>query len=588
MSAESVSPPLHLHAQPAAIAAASAWARACAAQHNLDEDDSYRLDLCISEWVENVTRYAYPDYAPGALELRCAVAPDGVAVTVTDSGRPFDPLLLPPPHTPATLTDATPGGLGVHLVRKFADACTYHRDGEHNVFRMEIRPHAAGEAGTRTSRGADRRTPEPGAFPVTRTDGAVVADEPRSGRDRRDSGFISSFRIFRNVPYDELEKVLGSCPVSEFTEGEVLLRPGDRNQYLALVIRGRLRIHLETPDSDDYVEIAPGDCAGEMSLVDGRSVSAYVVAHDRCRLLLVDGHTFLNRLLTLPHVARNMLSMLAERMRSSNTRSIERAKSAVALAALQRELSVAHDIQASMIPERFVLTPARPEVECAGFMRAAREVGGDFYDAFYIEPNRLFIAIGDVCGKGMAAALLMVRTMMLLAAEASKPVLNQRMHTRAVLESVNRQLAEKNDNGYFASVFCGVLHTTTGLLSYANAGHTPPVVVRGRAPVCYLEVPRNPIIGIVPEAEYGVSELVMPPGSTLLLYTDGVTEAETADGEMFGEERLLELFRTKKPRTAEMVADDVVQAVDTFAGGYPQSDDLTLLALVYRGDALPA
>ena len=91
-----------------------------------------------------------------------------------------------------------------------------------------------------------------------------------------------------------------------------------------------------------------------------------------------------------------------------------------------------------------------------------------------------------------------------------------------------------------------------------------------------------------PEAEYGVSELVMPPGSTLLLYTDGVTEAETADGEMFGEERLLELFRTKKPRTAEMVADDVVQAVDTFAGGYPQSDDLTLLALVYRGDALPA
>jgi serine phosphatase RsbU (regulator of sigma subunit) len=354
-----------------------------------------------------------------------------------------------------------------------------------------------------------------------------------------------------------------------------------------LVLRGRLRIHLDAPDSDDFVEITPGDCAGEMSLVDGRPVSAYVVAHENCRLLLVDGHTFLTRLLALPSVARNMLSMLAERMRSSNARALARAQSSLELAALQRELRLAHEIQSSMIPQRFALSPARPEIDCAGFMRAAREVGGDFYDAFYIEPGRLFVAIGDVCGKGVAAALLMVRTMMMLRAEASRPVQSQRQHTKTVMENVNRQLAENNDNNYFASLFCGVFDTATGVLTFANAGHTPPVVVRGRAPVCYLEVPHNPIAGILPHGQYTVGEVVLPVTSTLLLYTDGLNEAENARSEMFGDARVLELFKTKERRTAGGLVDDIVKAVDAFADGHPQSDDLTLLALVYHGDAAP-
>jgi serine phosphatase RsbU (regulator of sigma subunit) len=346
-----------------------------------------------------------------------------------------------------------------------------------------------------------------------------------------------------------------------------------------------LRIHLDAPDSDDFVELAPGDCAGEMSLVDGRPVSAYVVAQDGCSLLLVNGHTFLTRLLTLPGVARNMLSMLAERMRSSNARALARAQSSLELAALQRELRLAHEIQSGMIPQRFTLAPARPEIDCAGFMRAAREVGGDFYDAYYIEPGRLFVAIGDVCGKGVAAALLMVRTMMMLRAEASRPVQSQRQHTKTVMENVNRQLAENNDNSYFASLFCGVLDTGTGVLTFANAGHTPPVLVRGRAPVCILEVPRNPIAGILPGAEYTVGEIVLPATSTLLLYTDGLTEAENARGEMFGEARALDLFRTKEKKTAGGMVDDIVKAVDAFADGHPQSDDLTLLAVVFHGDA---
>jgi serine phosphatase RsbU (regulator of sigma subunit)/anti-sigma regulatory factor (Ser/Thr protein kinase) len=586
MTGATISAPLHLTAQPAAVAVASAWARACAAEHGLHADDCYRLDLCVSEWVENVTRYAYPaPSSPGSLSLTCTATAAGVAITVADTGFPFDPSLVPSPTPPASLTAASPGGLGVHLVRKFADTFTYQRDGERNVLTIEIRRQALDPASARTARGTDRRrTMDATPFPLTRGDGTSVAAEPRSGLDRRNHGFISSFRIFRDVPYASVENVLGSCPTREFSDGEVLLRPGDRNEYLALVLRGRLRIHLDAPDSDDFVEIAPGDCAGEMSLVDGRPVSAYVVAHDSCRLLLVDGHTFLTRLLALPGVARNMLSMLAERMRSSNTRALARAKSSIELAALQRELRLAHDIQSNMIPERFALTPARPELDCAGFMRAAREVGGDFYDAFYIEPNRLFVAIGDVCGKGMAAALLMVRAMMLLRAEASRPVPSQRQHTKTVMESVNRQLAEKNDNGYFASLLCGILDTDTGVLTFANAGHTQPVLVRGRAPVCYLEVPRNPIAGIVPGAAYAVGEVVLPPASTLLLYTDGLTEAENASGDMFGDARLLELFKGKDKRTASAVVEDTVRAVDAFAAGYAQSDDLTLLALVYHGD----
>jgi serine phosphatase RsbU (regulator of sigma subunit) len=283
-------------------------------------------------------------------------------------------------------------------------------------------------------------------------------------------------------------------------------------------------------------------------------------------------------------VARNLVSTLAERMRRSNDRMIERLKSSIELSALQSELSFAHQVQTGMVPERLKLEHARPEVQCAGYMRPARQIGGDFYDAFYIEPERLAVVIGDVCGKGMPAALFMSRTLTLLRSEGMNAAgRTQRQHNLELIARANRHLCRANDAGYFASVFAAILDASTGLLTWVNAGHPAPVLARGSSEFRLMTGPHGVLLGLDPAADYTVGETGLPPGSTLLLYTDGLTEAGNARGELFGDERLLGLVNASRNRDAPAVIDAVVDAVEGFVLGHAQSDDLTLLALRYLG-----
>src|SRR5262249_27014408 len=275
---------------------------------------------------------------------------------------------------------------------------------------------------------------------------------------------------------------------------------------------------------------------------------------------------------------------LTDRMRRTNDRIIERFKSSIELQALQRELLFAREVHAGMVPERITLEPSRPELQCSGYMRPARQVGGDFYDAFYMEAGRLAVVMGDVCGKGMPAALYMARTMTLLRSEAMhKRARTQRQHTLDIAESTNRMLCRNNDAGYFVSVFAGVLDITTGLLTWVNAGHPAPAMARGSSEFRFLTGPRHLLMGVSEEARYTVGETALPPGSALLLYTDGAMEAENAQGTMFGSARLLGLLNEAKNRDAQAIIDTAVEAVDAFAEGRAQGDDLTLLALRYAG-----
>jgi serine phosphatase RsbU (regulator of sigma subunit) len=191
---------------------------------------------------------------------------------------------------------------------------------------------------------------------------------------------------------------------------------------------------------------------------------------------------------------------------------------------------------------------------------------------------------GDVCGKGLPAALFMARVMTLLRSEAMHSgSRTQRQHTLEVVASANRQLCRNNHAGYFASVFFGILDVPTGLLTWINAGHPSPALARGSSDFRFVAEPRGVLLGLVAEAHYTVGETALPPGSTLLVYTDGVTEAESPDGGMFGEERLIELLGGSRGSDAEAIVDGAVAALDEFARGHPQSDDLTLLALRYAG-----
>ena len=567
----------------ASVGRASDWLRTLGDEAGLAPDDVYRLDLCAAELLTNIVSYAYDDRRAHRIELEVAVNGHDVTLEIVDDGRAFDPVAHPLPRAATSLAEARLGGLGLRFVREFADEFRYERRGPENVaslvfHRQTARRHAARGADRRRNRGTS-------AFPLQRSDGTLVEAEARSGFDRRLLGFISRFEIFRGVPYNLVEHAIAGCRVRRFTDGTVLLKPGERNASLGFVLSGKLRVHLDAPDSTNFFTIDAGDCFGEMSVVDGAPVSAYVVADAGCRVLFVEADTLFRRLLSIPEVGRNFMAVLTERVRRTSQRIVDQLRSAMELEQLQRELRFAAEIQAGMLPQESPLFPERTDVDCAARLRVARQVGGDFYDAFFVDQHRLLVTIGDVCGKGLPAALFMVRALTLLRSEATRRTGAPRGQLQRTMERLNRSLAERNDASLFVTTVCALLDTATGDLAYLNAGHNAPALALGGAPFEFLAGPRNPLVGIAAGRAYAPGEVILPPGSVLVLYTDGVIDAQAADGQRFGEARLLATLNAAAERTAPRLVDEITSAVDRFAGDTPQTDDIAILVLRYSGPA---
>ncbi|WP_018412590.1 SpoIIE family protein phosphatase [Methyloversatilis thermotolerans] len=571
-----------------AISAASAWLRSLGDTFDLGSELVFRLDLCASELVANIVNYAFDDEAPHTIALDLILEPQSVKLVVADDGREFDPLSLPEPVPPATLEAASLGGLGVHLVRQFAEQVSYERaSGRNQVTLAWTRP-GRNERGPRTPirRGIERRRQQAPAFPVQRARLGMVERDERSGLERRALGFISRLELFRDVPYALIEGVLAHCAQRDYPDEYIVLSPGMHNDHVALVIEGRLRVHLEDPAREPSLSgvsfIGRGECAGELSIIDGEPASAWVVAEPGTRLLLIDAHTFFSELLPLPQVARNLLRLMAGRMRRANQQTVEQVRASMLLERLQSELRTAREIQSGMLPMRSPMFAEHPEIECEASIQQAQEIGGDFFDAFFIDEHRVFVAIGDVCGKGMPAALLMMRTLTTLRAEAARKQ-GQKGHLERVMERTNRKLALNNERMLFASLFIALLDTRSGSLRYANAGHLRPVLLRTRHTPALLKVPRNPIAGIDPTIDYSLGETQLGPGDLLVLYTDGVTEALNGRGELYGEQRLLATLAgvCGAPGAIEAVR----QSMQQFCAGRSPSDDVTLLALRYNGPA---
>ena len=570
----------------AAVGQASDWLRACGHDFALVADDLYRLDLCASELLTNIVSYAYADDGPHPIELHLAVSDRQVTLEILDDGRPFNPIEHPPARPATSLAEAQWGGWGLRLVRQFADECRYARRGDRNVFSLVLhrQPSPAGDGAAQVARGPDRRVSRSGAvFPLRRSDGSVVTAEARSGPDRRLLGFISRIDIFRGVPFALLEGAIADCRLRHLPDGAVLVRPGEHNAAVGLVVSGRLRVHLDAPDSQTFFAIEAGDCFGEMSVIDGEPASAYVVADAGCRILFVDAKVLFDRFLSIPAVNRNFMILLAERVRRTSQRIVEQQKSAMEFERLQRELRFASEIQSGMLPLDGSLFHERTDVDCAARIRVARQVGGDFYDAFFIDQQRLLVTIGDVCGKGLPAALFMVRALTLLRSEATRRAGAKRGQLQRTVDRLNRLLCQRNDASLFVTLIVAILDTATGELMFVNAGHDPPVFAVENGPFQFLLGPRHPMIGIVPDRIFAPGEATLPRDSVLVLYTDGVTDALSADGESFGEARLIAALNAAPDRSATGLVDEIVAALDQFTGGAAQTDDVAVLALRYVG-----
>ena len=235
------------------------------------------------------------------------------------------------------------------------------------------------------------------------------------------------------------------------------------------------------------------------------------------------------------------------------------------------ELRIARNIQMAMLPKTFPPYPDRNDIDIYGQLTPAKEVGGDLYD-FYIRDEKLYFCIGDVSGKGVPASLVMAVTRALfrnISAHESQP--------DRIITQLNDTMAEDNDSNMFVTMFVGVLDLPTGRLRYTNAGHVAPVLTHPG--VGLLPVDSNLPVGVMSGWKFTSQETTIDIGTSIFLYTDGLTEAENTGHELFGEKRMMEAI--KENTEPHAFIDHVTEAVHAFVGEAEQSDDLTMLAIRY-------
>jgi len=245
---------------------------------------------------------------------------------------------------------------------------------------------------------------------------------------------------------------------------------------------------------------------------------------------------------------------------------------------IESELKIAHDIQQGIIPKIFPPFPHRNDIDIHAALIPAREVGGDLYDYFLIEEDLLAFVIGDVSGKGVPASLLMAITRTLFRSRTQKG-----MKVNEIIEAINADLCIENENSMFVTLFLGVLNLKTGLLEYCNAGHNYPFIIHKNGNTVCLEQTHGTPAGLFENLKYGSDSVIVNKNDCIVLYTDGVTEAMDKANNLFGEERLNELFETKDHNyEVSKITNAILDEVAKFTNGAEQSDDITILVMSYK------
>jgi phosphoserine phosphatase RsbU/P len=405
--------------------------------------------------------------------------------------------------------------------------------------------------------------------------------------------------LFATIPPDELAELASELQQVSFPAGAILMREGERGDGVYIVLSGVFEIikELGMPDEYRFGRRGVGEFVGEMGLLnqDGLRTASARAASDAqvIRLTRADFERMLGR---YPTMAYEMLRVLSTRLRDSNdavihdlqekNRQLQAQNQQLARAyadleaaqaqlvekeALEHELRLAREIQERMLPRRL---PTPPGFDLGARMVAAREVGGDFFDAFPLGSDSLGLVVGDACGKGMPAALFMALTRSLLRAEAARAA-----SPEAALRETNQHLADMSTAGMFITILYGVLSYSTGAFIYARAGHELPLIWDASGvPLASARANGQPL-GLLPDPAIDVQTLRLPPGGTLLLFSDGVTEATNAQGGFFGLESVQATVQAYLGMPAQQLCDQLVDTLTAYRGTSPQADDITLLAV---------
>jgi sigma-B regulation protein RsbU (phosphoserine phosphatase) len=245
-------------------------------------------------------------------------------------------------------------------------------------------------------------------------------------------------------------------------------------------------------------------------------------------------------------------------------------------ARMEGELEVGQNIQMSMLPDNEYSSEC---IDVYAFLAPAREVGGDFYDFFFIDDDHICFVVGDVSGKGVPAALMMAVCKTLLKSQASN-----NKSTASVLSHVNKEMARENKNYMFVTVFMAIFNTSTGVMKYTNAGHNPTYIKRKNGSIEKLTTLHGPVVAAMEGLTYKESEEILNSGDFVFIYTDGIPEAHNDKGEIFTDEALEHFLREEKFASVKTTVEHIIETVEKFENGANRFDDITALCIDYKGN----
>ena len=403
---------------------------------------------------------------------------------------------------------------------------------------------------------------------------------------------VKDLPLFSSLPDNEIDNLSEMLDHKSISEGTLLIREDDSQGGLFILLEGKVDIikALGTPDERLLAVDEAISLIGEMSLfTDEGQHTASVRASTSLQILEMSRKDFDALLHRQTRLAYEMVRTLTSRLDDSEdltirdlrrkNRELQQAyddlkdaqEQIIEKEKLERELEVARGIQSNILPSE---SPQRPGFKFGQKMVPMSQEGGDFYDLIPLGEDTLGIAVGDVSDHGVPAALFMAMTVTLLRAEAYRaPTPSE------VLRNIDLQLRVMNDMDMFVTLLYGILNYETRTFTYARAGHTLPILLDPKGEIYTPERGPGQPIGLFPDFDIDENHLDIAPGTSLFLYTDGVTEAIDQHGELFGEERLEKILRTHRRVPPQDLCEKIFQALDTFREGDAQHDDVTVLML---------
>jgi len=490
-------------------------------QLGFSKENINEIEIACEEPLVNVINYAYPD-KKGDIEVSCNIIEDnGLEIQIGDSGQPFDPIAKVDPDIHAPLQERKIGGLGIYMMKNIMDKSEYKRDGDKNV--------------------------------LTLIKYIGEKDKSKGGSAAGEESF--------SWPLEYMKR-------ETFKKGDILFKKGDAAEKMYYIKSGALRL------TELNLVVGSGQVIGEMGIFSPyKERTASAVCEEDLEAYSMGKDEVIRFFRQDPAMAISLTQLSIKRFIENLKKETE------ARERLASELRIAHDIQNSMLPRIFPPFPDRKEFEIYAMMDAAKEVGGDFYDFFFVDKDKLCVIIGDVSGKGVPAALFMAISKTLFKTEAMRGLL-----PNETIENVNNLLCVDNQMCMFVTIFCLVLDTRTGQVVYSNGGHNPPLVCSYKACFDFVKGPSGLVVGAMEGAKAECGNIKLEPNDFIFLYTDGVTEAMNSKRELFTEERLQSALCKLRDQEITQVVQNMRQELFNYVQDAPQSDDITMVVLKYKGD----